>query len=336
MLPLLRKQPMSALLKSAVDKALQSENGHLDLFLRFLLSLSLESNQTLLRELLPQTGSSSHSKEETVKYIKDKIKRNPIPEKSINLFLSLNELNDHSLVHEVQTYLNRGGYGRLSGTRLSPAQWSALVFVLLNSEEDLDEFDLKKYDRSEECLLKLLLVVKACRKALLFGCNLTEESCRSLSSVLSSNSSSLRELDLSDNNLQDSGVKLLSAGLETPQCRLEILRLRSCNLTEESCRSLSSVLSSNSSSLRELDLSVNNLQDSGVKLLSAGLENPHCTLEILRLYQCNIKGEGCAALASALKTNSSSLLRELNVSRNDPGDSGVKLLSDLLKDPCCT
>ncbi|XP_053092942.1 NLR family CARD domain-containing protein 3-like [Pangasianodon hypophthalmus] len=162
---LFRKSNMFDLLRSAVDKALQSENGHLDLFLRFLLGLSLESNQTLLRGLMPQTGSSSHSKQETVKYIKEKIRENPSPEKSINLFHCLNELNDHSLVQEVQTYLNRGGDRFLSGTRLSPAQWSALVFVLLNSEQELDEFNLSKYDPSEECLLRLLPVVKASRKA---------------------------------------------------------------------------------------------------------------------------------------------------------------------------
>ncbi|XP_047669961.1 NLR family CARD domain-containing protein 3-like [Tachysurus fulvidraco] len=277
----LRNPTMSDLLRSAVDKALQSENGHLDLFLRFLLGLSLETNQTLLRDLMPQTGSRSHSKQETVEYIKEKIRENPSPEKSINLFHCLNELNDHSLVQEVQTYLNRGGDRRLRGTRLSPAQWSALAFVLLNSEQELDVFDLRKYDRSDECLLRLLPVVKASRKADLCECNLTEESCRVLSSVLSSNSSSLRDLDLSVNKLQDSGVKLLSAGLKDPQCTLEILSLRECNLTEESCRVLSSVLSSNSSSLRELDLSHNKLQDSGVKLLSDGLKDPHCTLEIL-------------------------------------------------------
>ncbi|XP_053496373.1 NLR family CARD domain-containing protein 3-like [Ictalurus furcatus] len=279
---LFRKSTMSDFLRSAVDKALQSVNGHLDLFLRFLLGLSLESNQALLRGLMPQAGSSSHSKQETVKYIKEKIRENPSPEKSINLFHCLNELNDHSLVQEVQTYLNREESFCLRGTRLSPAQWSALVFVLLNSDQELDEFDLRKYDRSEECFLKLLPVVKASRKAVLCGCNLTEESCRVLSSVLSSNSSRLRELNLSHNNLQDSGVKLLSAGLENPHCTLESLRLCVCNLTEESCRVLSSVLSSNSSRLRELNLSNNNLQDSGVKLLSAGLENPHCTLETLR------------------------------------------------------
>ncbi|XP_060732857.1 NACHT, LRR and PYD domains-containing protein 12-like isoform X1 [Tachysurus vachellii] len=331
----IRKLNMCDLLRSSVDQALQSENGHLDLFLRFLLGLSLENNQTLLRDLMPQTGSRSHSKQETVKYIKEKIRENPSPEKSINLFHCLNELNDHSLEQEVQTYLNRGGNRRLSRTSLSPAQWSALAFVLLTSEQELDVFNLSEYDRSHECLLRLLPVVKASRRAVLCVCNLTEESCRVLSSVLSSNSSSLRELNLRGNKLQDSGVKLLSDGLKNPHCTLEILRLRWCNLTEESCRVLSSVLSSNSSSLRDLDLSHNKLQDSGVKLLSDGLKNPHCTLEILSLCWCNLTEESCRVLSSVLSSNSSSL-RELDLSDNKLQDSGVKLLSDGLKNPHCT
>ncbi|XP_047665792.1 NACHT, LRR and PYD domains-containing protein 9-like [Tachysurus fulvidraco] len=285
---LFRKSNLSDLLRSSVDKALQSENGHLDLFLRFLLGLSLETNQTLLRDLMPQTGSRSHSKQETVEYIKEKIRKNPSPEKSLNLFHCLNELNDDSLEQEVQTYLNRGGDRRLSDTRLSPAQWSALVFVLLTSEQELDVFNLSEYDPSDEGLLKLLPVVKASRKA----------------------SFSSKVLVL-------------------------LLNLRGCKLTEESCRVLSSVLSSNSSSLRELDLSLNKLQDSGVKLLSDGLKDPHCTLEILRMCDPSITDEGCAALASALRSNSSSHLRELDLYDNNPGESGVKLLSDLLKDPHC-
>ncbi|KAL7404273.1 hypothetical protein ABVT39_012315 [Epinephelus coioides] len=326
-LPFREKPVLIPFYQSAVDMALKNLNGHLDLFLRFLLGLSLETNQSVLRGLVAQTGSSSHSIKETVQYIKKKISENLSPEQSINLIHCLNELNDRSLVEQIQQYLSSGS---LSIDKLSPAQWSALVFILLSSEEDLDVFDLKKYSASEEVLLRLLPVVKASNKALMSCCNLSKWSCLTLSSVLPF--SGVKVVDLSYNNLQDSGVNELSDGLKSSGCTLKTLRLSGCNLSERSCEVLSSVLRCRSSTLTELDLSNNNLQDSGVKLLSAGLKSPHCTLETLRLSGCLITEEGCTSLASALRSNPSHL-RELDLSYNHPGDSGVKLLMDGLKDP---
>ncbi|XP_026055637.1 NACHT, LRR and PYD domains-containing protein 12 isoform X2 [Carassius auratus] len=328
-----KKSSMTGFLKHEVDRSLQSENGHLDLFLRFLLGLSLKSNQTLLRGLFTMARSSQDPCE-IIEYIKSKIRENPSPEKSINLFHCLNELNDQSLVQEVQTYLSSRGTHRLSGVKLSPAQWSALVFVLLNSAEDLDKFELRQYDLSEECLLRLQPVVKASRKVDLRGCNLTDLICSVLASALSSISSSLRELDLSDNNLQVSGVQLLSVGLRSPHCKLETLKLCNCSIRKEGCAALVSALISNPSHLRELSLNSNKLGNSAVKLMSKLLEDPHCKLEKLQLYDCSIGEEGCVALALSLISNPSHL-RELNLNNNEPGDSGVKLLSDLLKDPHC-
>ncbi|XP_065814640.1 NLR family CARD domain-containing protein 3-like isoform X3 [Labrus bergylta] len=315
---------MTHFYQSAVDKSLQSPNGHLDLFLRFLLGLSVSTSQTLLRGLLTSTGGSQ-TNQETVEYIKRKISKNLSAEKSINLFHCLNELNDRSLVEEIQQSLRSG---RLSTDKLSPAQWSALVFILLSSEKDLTVFDLKKYSASEEALLRLLPVIKVSQKVLLSSCNLTERSCEALSSVLSSKSCSLRELDLNNNNLQDSGVQLLSDGLESSHGRLETLRLSHCGLSKKSCGALSSILRTQSCSLRELDLSNNNLQDSGVQLLSTTLQSPHCRLETLRLSGCLITEKGCRSLASALTSNPSHL-KELDLSYNHPGITGLTLLTGL-------
>ncbi|XP_067306255.1 NACHT, LRR and PYD domains-containing protein 3-like [Pseudorasbora parva] len=326
---------ISNLHQKAVDKTLHSKNGHLDLFLRFLLGFSLECNQTLLQCLLTQTGNSLHNKEKTVQYIKQKIKKNLSPEKFLNLFHCLNELGDCSLMEQIQHYVTAG---TLDKVKLSSSQWSALIFVLLTSEQEMNVFKLKDFVgsqmKADEVLLKLLPVVKAYRSAQLNNCDVTDEGCVTLASTLRSNTSQLRELNLSGNKLGNLGVKQLSDGLEKPHCKLEKLWLRYCEITHEGCAALASALKSNPSHLRELDLSWNKLGDSGVNQLSVGLENIHCKLEKLCLSSCDVTDECCATLSQVLRSNPSHL-RELNLSWNKIKDSGVKLLSVGLENPHC-
>ncbi|XP_016145538.1 NACHT, LRR and PYD domains-containing protein 12-like [Sinocyclocheilus grahami] len=321
--------------QKAVDKTLNSKNGHLDLFLRFLLGFSLECNQTLLQGLLTQTGNSSHNKEKTVEYIKKKIEKNPSPEKFLNLFHCLSELGDCSLMEQIQHYVTAGTVNKV---KLSSSQWSALIFVLLTSEQEMNVFKLKDFVgsqiKADEVLLKLLPVVKAYRSAQLNSCGVTDECCVALASVLRSNPSQLRELNVSGNKLGNSGVKMFSSGLENPHCKLEKLWLRYCEITDEGCAALASALRSNPSHLRELDLSWNKLGDSGLKQLCEGLKDPQCKLEKLCLSSCDVTDEGCVALASVMKSNPSHL-RELNLSWNKLRDRGIKLLSGGLENPHC-
>uniref|UniRef100_A0A3B4FKY7 FISNA domain-containing protein n=1 Tax=Pundamilia nyererei TaxID=303518 RepID=A0A3B4FKY7_9CICH len=302
-----------------------SPNGHLDLFLRFLLGLSLETNQSLLQGLPRQQDSCSKPKQKTIQYIKKMITK-VSSRRSINLFYCLSELNDSSLVEEIQKSLRSG---RLSTNELTPAHWSALVFILLSSEENLDVFDLKKYSASEEALLRLLPVVKTSSTALLSDCKLTDRSCLFLANVFNSPLCNLVELDLSNNNLQDSGVISLCAGLQNPNCQLKTLRylfiLFAC------CQDLSSVLSTQSS-LRTLSLNYNKLQDSAVKLLSDGLSSPQCKLQILGLDKVCVCVCVCVCV---FFSNQPSSLRELDMSHNSLRDSGVKQLCVGLQSRFC-
>ncbi|XP_070399882.1 NACHT, LRR and PYD domains-containing protein 12 isoform X3 [Nothobranchius furzeri] len=333
-----RDSPLEDFLKRVMKKSLSSENGHLDLFVRFLHGLSVESNQRLLGGLLGQTQISPGTIQRTINNLKEMNSDGVSPDRSINIFHCLMEMKDLSVYQQVQNFLKSENRSE----RLSEIQCSALAYMLLMSEEVLEELDLQKYRTSPRGRLRLIPAVRNCRKFRAAGCGsgsgpgptLAETDCEVVSSALKSNPSHLTELDLSFNGLSDSGVKVLSSGLESPNCRLEVLRLENCSLSGISCSSLGSALMSNPSHLTQLDLSWNDQFGSVVKDLCGFLESPGFRLEVLRLKSCSLSEISCSSLGSALMSNPSHLT-ELDLSHNHLCGSVVKDLCGFLESPDC-
>ncbi|KAL2096304.1 hypothetical protein ACEWY4_008452 [Coilia grayii] len=353
---LFRAATLHDLHKTAVDLALQSKNGHLDLFLRFLLGLSLESNQSLLRHLLPQTSRQSQSSGQTVQLVKQKITIQNTSDRRINLFLyedksdsdsacndrninlfyCLNELNQHAVVERTDR-----SSGTLSVVMLLPGQWKTGQFEFKTSKEYLDEFDLQKYmttpemDHTEllspdEVLQKLKPsdVFTSSTSAKLYEWPLTEKSCSYLASVLTSHSSSLTQLQLTDPDRQKgSSLTLSSSAGCHPDCKPWKLRLQDYNLTEEICSYLFSALTFHTSTL-----SVEGLGEEEGERLCSALCHQTCKLEKLTVIWCPLTEKSYSYLASVLTSHSSSLTQlELNVFVK--GESAATELCALQNDP---
>uniref|UniRef100_A0A3B3RHU2 B30.2/SPRY domain-containing protein n=1 Tax=Paramormyrops kingsleyae TaxID=1676925 RepID=A0A3B3RHU2_9TELE len=311
----MKPRVLHGLHKAAVDTALRCEKGHLDLFLRFLLGISLDSNQRLLENLLPLRKESSHSIMRTTQYIIKILNGRKIsPDRGINLVHCLMELNYSSLVEKVQNLESSG-----SATKLSLTECSALAYVLMLPHNVCDEFDLKKFNVPDAGLCRLAPVIRS-RKTL------SIESCKILASVLQSPRLHLVDLHLSHCDLGDQALEILCSGLMSRRCQLERLDLSFNKLSSAAVKQLCDVLRRPQCKLQCLDLSSNDLGDAAVKVLCETLPSLQWKLQTMKLSSCRITEQGFASLASALRSNPPHL-KELDLSNNNPGRSGAELIS---------
>ncbi|KAJ0070724.1 hypothetical protein NL108_018278 [Boleophthalmus pectinirostris] len=318
-------------LKKALLKSFQSPSGHLDLYVRFLHGLTLDSNQRRLGALLGPALTHSDSRNSLIHNLKEMSTKSS-PDRSLNIFHCLTELKDHSVHQQIQDLLRSEDRSE----KLSVVQCSALAYMLQVSAEVLEELNLHKYKTSAEGRLRLLPAVRNCTRAVLSQLELSKPHCDIVVSALKADPSLLRELDLSKNTNISSVMNSLCKGLASANCRLETLRLKDCNLSESSCFSLGSALKLNPSYLKELDLRNNwDMKDSGVDHLCGYLRSPDCRLDTLRLSSCSLSERSCASLASALSLRPSHL-RLLDVGWNRHlGDPGVQRLCVYLQSQDC-
>uniref|UniRef100_A0A3P9C8L9 NACHT domain-containing protein n=1 Tax=Maylandia zebra TaxID=106582 RepID=A0A3P9C8L9_9CICH len=305
---------------SVMQKSLQSKNGHLDLFVCFLHGLSLESNQRLLQGLLGQTENRSKITQAIINNLKMMNVKCISPDRSINIFHCLMEMNDFLVHQEISEFLK----SKNRSERLSEIHCSALAYML----------DCNPSVQYNTIQFYLYSTFKTRRHTKVLHSNMESQH------KSKTGCAGLREMEencfISDQLMHSCEQKNFKLSVK---CHLYNMfsmchyRLSGCGLSETHCEVVASALKSNPSHLIELDLSRNDLKDSGVMQITTALESPNCRLETL-LYHCGLSAINCDCLGSALKS-SPSLIKYLDLSRNDLHDSGMEQLCDFLKSRGC-
>ncbi|XP_039682183.1 NACHT, LRR and PYD domains-containing protein 12-like [Perca fluviatilis] len=273
-------------------------------------------------------------------------------EKLQELDLSMNEIGDDGLRHlasglrspkcQLETL-------KLSQCNIEQKGCSCLASALQKNTGHLKVLDLSINMVGDEGAIELFQKcdISQLTKLEMYHCGLTALSCRSIGEALKIETSTLVELNLSNNDLKDEGFALICEGMYA-WCSLEKLNVSRCGITGTGCYKLAKVLCCVSQlygvpmaktelhavELKELDLSMNCLGDEGIKAISAGLKNPYLNLKTLNLSHCSLTDDCCAELASGFASQGY-VIRELDLSGNNLQDKGVKKLGLGLRSPQC-
>lgn len=313
--------------RRAIDRALRSKTGQLDIFLLFLLGICAGPSNKLLSCFFQNTSLRVRT-EDVVKNILQKIKAKPLFEISVNLSRCLEELDVALPVVQ-----NRGPveFQMDEDVHVTPSEWSHIATTLLTSEDSSLTFDVSKYAKVDEAIMRLLPVIKISRVLRLDEA--TDLSWALIASALRSPANRIREINIEKNALSYINLSVLSVGMSSPNCKVEALRTPYFGYRKDGDHLLSGILL-NPTHLRELKL-LNSFRknDRTVESISQILMDPDCRLENLTLQGIETL-ESCKILAAAL-CSSSCRLQELDLSRCcwRSEDQTLQLLSEAFRHP---
>ncbi|XP_070617099.1 NLR family CARD domain-containing protein 3 isoform X3 [Erythrolamprus reginae] len=308
--------------KNAIQRSLQSEDGHLDIFIRFLVGLlSSPVNKVLSDWFLVRDehhGYQSH----VVGLFQNFLAVDQVVScRTVNLMRCLHELHHTEVAANVEEAMKTEN---LAGT-LTPMNCSALAYVLQTSEVCVEEANLSNcltYHNLQSLLSQLLYC-----HSLRLDCNqLKDNAMDLLSSVLSGKDCQIQRISLAENQIGTKGAKALAKSLMVNRSLLA-LDLRGNAIGPNGAKALADSLKNNQR-LLSLNLQSNQIKDKGAAGLAEVLTSNQ-TLMTLHLQKNEVGPQGSKQLAEALKRNWG--LKDLILSGNCVGDLGAGALAKGLK-----
>ncbi|XP_026303365.1 NLR family CARD domain-containing protein 3 isoform X4 [Piliocolobus tephrosceles] len=344
--------------RSAAQRAMQAEDGRLDVFLRFLSGLLSPRVNALLAGSLLAQGEHQAYRTQVAELLQGCLRPDAaVCARDINVLHCLHELQHTELVRSVEEAMECGALARLTG----PPHCAALAYLLQVSDACAQEANLS-LSLSQGVLQSLLPQLLYCRKLRLDANQFQDPVMELLGSVLSGKDCRIQKISLAENQISNKGAKALARSLLVNRS-LTSLDLRGNSIGPQGAKALADALKINRTltSLRTCQtmfhgertilhshqhccsfsifsptlgscvfqlLQGNTVRDDGARSMAEALASNR-TLCVLHLQKNSIGPMGAQRMADALKQNRS--LKELMLSSNSIGDGGSKALAEALK-----
>ncbi|XP_034877996.1 NLR family CARD domain-containing protein 3 isoform X2 [Mirounga leonina] len=307
--------------RSAAQRAMQAEDGRLDVFLRFLSGLLSPKVNALLAGSLLAQGEHQGYRAQVAELLQGCLRPNvAVCARAVNILHCLHELQHTELARSVQEAMESGGLAALTG----PQHRAALAYLLQVSDACTREAN-PSLRLSKGVLQSLLPQLLYCRSLRLDNNQFQDPVMELLGSVLSGKDCRIQRISLAENQISNKGAKALARSLLVNRS-LTALDLRSNSIGPQGAKALADALKINRT-LAFLSLQSNSIRDNGARSVAEALA-ANRTLSVLQFSSNSIGDGGAGALAKALKVNQG--LESLDLQSNSISDAGVAALMEAL------